>query len=155
MRGRSTTGTIRRKPGGLLAEAGYAKGFKTTLTASSGYGRDLIDAVQMVLRDLKEVGIDAELKMQEYGAYQATTGQGKFEGMAMGPYGVGWEPDSALYRTLYAGPSRATAAMSTTPSWRPWSRSNGGRRTARHASNSSSRFSAMRRSSSTTSTWLP
>ena len=81
----------------LLAEAGYAKGLKTTLTASGGYGRDLIDAVQMVLRDLKEVGIEAELKMQEYGAYQATTGQGKFEGMAMGPYAVGWEPDSALY----------------------------------------------------------
>jgi peptide/nickel transport system substrate-binding protein len=81
----------------LLAEAGYPKGFKTTLTATGGYGRDLIDAVQMVLRDLKEVGIEAELKLQEYGAYQATTGQGKFEGMAMGPYGVGWEPDSALY----------------------------------------------------------
>jgi peptide/nickel transport system substrate-binding protein len=81
----------------LLAEAGYAKGFKTTLTTTSGYGRDLIDAVQMVLRDLKEVGIDAEVKIQEYGAYQATTGQGKFEGMAMGPYAVGWEPDSSLY----------------------------------------------------------
>ena len=73
------------------------RALKTTLTASGGYGRDLIDAVQMVLRDLKEVGIEAELKMQEYGAYQATTGQGKFEGMAMGPYAVGWEPDSALY----------------------------------------------------------
>jgi peptide/nickel transport system substrate-binding protein len=81
----------------LLAEAGYAKGFKTTLTATSGYGRDLIDAVQMILRDLKAVGIEAELKMQEYGAYQATTGQGKFDGMAMGPYAVGWEPDSSLY----------------------------------------------------------
>jgi peptide/nickel transport system substrate-binding protein len=81
----------------LLAEAGYPKGFKTTLTASSGYGRDLLDAAQMVLRDLKEVGIEAEMKLQEYGAYQATTGQGKFEGMAMGPYGVGLEPDSALY----------------------------------------------------------
>jgi len=81
----------------LLAEAGFAKGLKTTLTASNGYGRDLIDAAQMALRDLKEVGIDAELKLQEYGAYQATTGQGKFEGMAMGPYAVGWEPDSALY----------------------------------------------------------
>jgi peptide/nickel transport system substrate-binding protein len=81
----------------LLAEAGHPKGFKTTLTASGGYGRDLLDAVQMVLRDLKEVGIEAELKLQEYGAYQATTGQGRFEGMAMGPYGVGWEPDSALY----------------------------------------------------------
>jgi len=81
----------------LLAEAGHPKGFKTTLTASGGYGRDLIDAAQMALRDLKEAGIEAELKVQEYGAYQATTGQGKFEGMAMGPYAVGWEPDSALY----------------------------------------------------------
>ena len=80
-----------------LAEAGYPKGFKTTLTATSGYGRDLIDAMQMVQRFLKDVGIEAELKIQEYGADQATTGQGKFEGIAIGPYGVGWEPDSALY----------------------------------------------------------
>ncbi|HEX9869756.1 MAG TPA: hypothetical protein VGC99_14390, partial [Candidatus Tectomicrobia bacterium] len=28
---------------------------------------------------------------------QATTGQGKDEGLAMGPYGVAWEPDGALY----------------------------------------------------------
>jgi len=51
----------------------------------------------MVQRYLKEVGLEAELKLQEYGAYQATTGQGKFEGLAMGPYGGGWEPDSPLY----------------------------------------------------------
>src|SRR5499426_2320209 len=38
----------------LLTEAGHPKGFKTTLTASSGYGRDLIDAAQMVQRYLKE-----------------------------------------------------------------------------------------------------
>jgi len=81
----------------LLAEAGYPKGFKTQLTVSSGYGRDLVDAAQLVLRYLKEVGIEAELKLQEYGAYQATTGQGKFEGLAMGPYAVGWEADSSLY----------------------------------------------------------
>jgi len=81
----------------LLAEAGFPKGLKTQLTASSGYGRDLIDAVQLVQRYLKEVGIEVELKLQEYGAYQATTGQGKFEGMAMGPFAVAWEGDSALY----------------------------------------------------------
>jgi peptide/nickel transport system substrate-binding protein len=81
----------------LLAEAGYPKGFKTQLSATSGYGHDLLDAVQLVLRYLKEVGIEAELKLQEYGAYMATTGQGKFEGMMMGPYAIGWEPDSALY----------------------------------------------------------
>lgn len=81
----------------LLADAGYARGFKTQLTVSSGYGRDLIDATQLVQRYLKDVGIDAELKIQEYGAYQATTGQGKFEGMAIGPFSVAWEGDSALY----------------------------------------------------------
>jgi peptide/nickel transport system substrate-binding protein len=81
----------------LLAEAGYPKGFKSQLATTSGYGRDLLDAVQLVQSYLKEVGIEAELKIQEYGAYQATTGQGKFEGLAMGPYGVAWEPDGALY----------------------------------------------------------
>jgi peptide/nickel transport system substrate-binding protein len=81
----------------LLAEAGYPKGLKTTLTTTGGYGRDLIDVVQMVQRYFKDVGIEVELKIQEYGAYQATTGQGKFEGLAMGPYAVGWEADSSLY----------------------------------------------------------
>src|SRR2546427_2869113 len=81
----------------LLAEAGFPKGLKTQLTASSGYGRDLIDAVQLVQRYLKDVGIEVELKIQEYGAYQATTGQGKFDGLAMGPFAVAWEGDSALY----------------------------------------------------------
>ena len=32
----------------LLAEAGYPKGFKTPLTATSGLGRDLVDAAQLV-----------------------------------------------------------------------------------------------------------
>jgi peptide/nickel transport system substrate-binding protein len=81
----------------LLTEAGYAKGFKTTLNATGGYGRDMLDAVQLVQRYLKEAGIEVELKIQEYGAYQATTGQGKFEGLAMGPYALGWEADSSLY----------------------------------------------------------
>jgi ABC-type transport system substrate-binding protein len=80
----------------LLAEAGHAKGLKTPLTVSSGYGRDLIDAAQLVQHYLKDAGLEAELKIQEYGAYQATTGQGKFDGMAMGPFSVAWEGDSAL-----------------------------------------------------------
>src|SRR5882672_8868684 len=81
----------------LLAEAGYPSGFKTQLTATQGYGTDVVDAVQLVLGQLKDVGIMAELKMQEYGAYQATTIQGKFDGMTMGPFAVAWDPDDALY----------------------------------------------------------
>jgi peptide/nickel transport system substrate-binding protein len=88
----------------LLAEAGFPKGFKTQLTASPGYGRDLIDDAQLIQHYLKDVGIDAELKLQEYGAYMATTVQGKFEGLVRGPTGIAWEPDRRLYRA-YASDS--------------------------------------------------
>jgi peptide/nickel transport system substrate-binding protein len=81
----------------LLTEAGYPKGSKTTLTVTNGLGRDLLDDTQLVQRYLKDVGIEAELKIQEHGAYTATTVQGKYEGMTLGPYAIGWEPDSSLY----------------------------------------------------------
>jgi peptide/nickel transport system substrate-binding protein len=88
----------------LLAEAGYPKGFKTQLTVTSGLGRDLVDDAQVVQRFLKEVGIEAELKIQEYGAYVATTVQGKYEGLVRGPIGIAFEPDRRLYRA-YASDS--------------------------------------------------
>jgi peptide/nickel transport system substrate-binding protein len=82
----------------LLAEAGYPHGFKTQLTATTGLGRDLIDDVQLIQRYLKDVGIEAELKLQEFGAYMATTFAGKYEGLVRAPYGIAWEPDGVLYR---------------------------------------------------------
>jgi peptide/nickel transport system substrate-binding protein len=92
----------------LLAEAGYPKGFKTPLIVSSGYGRDLLDDVQMIMRFLKDVGIEAELKIQEHGAYVATTIQGKYEGMIRGPIGIAFEPDRRLYRAYAADSSLNT-----------------------------------------------
>ena len=88
----------------LLAAAGFPKGFKTQLTVSPGYGRDLLDDAQLVQQYLKDVGIETEMKIQEYGAYVATTAQGKFEGLVRGPFGIAWEPDSPLYRA-YASDS--------------------------------------------------
>jgi peptide/nickel transport system substrate-binding protein len=81
----------------LLAEAGFPQGLKMPLHATGGYGPDQLDAVQLVQRYLKEGGIEVELKIQEYGAYMATTFAGKFEGMAMGPFAITWEPHSSLY----------------------------------------------------------
>ena len=81
----------------LLAEAGFAKGFKTSIATTNGYGPDLLDAVQLVQHALKEVGIEAEMKLQEYGAYMATTFLGKYEAMAMGPLSNTWDPDTVLY----------------------------------------------------------
>ena len=90
----------------LLAEAGFPKGFKTQLTVTSGLGRDLVDDAQLVQRFLKDVGIEAELKIQEYGAYAATTVQGKFEGLTRTPIGTTWEPDGRLYRAYASDSSR-------------------------------------------------
>jgi peptide/nickel transport system substrate-binding protein len=90
----------------LLAEAGYPKGFKTQLTVTNGLGRDRIDEAVLVQRYLKEVGIEAELKIQEHGAYTATTVQGKFEGLVDSPSGVVWEPDGRLYRVYASDSSR-------------------------------------------------
>jgi len=81
----------------LLAEAGFPKGFKTLLHTTSGLTRAVIDAVQLAQRNLKDVGIEAELKIEEFGAYMATTFWGKFEGMAMAPFALTIEPHSGLY----------------------------------------------------------
>src|SRR6266568_8037346 len=83
----------------LLAEAGMPKGFKTQIVTTSGTGAGpaVTDAAQLAQRYLKEVGIETELKIEEYGAYMATTAQGKFEGMGFGPISNAWEPDSVLY----------------------------------------------------------
>jgi peptide/nickel transport system substrate-binding protein len=81
----------------LMAEAGFPQGLKTQLTVTGGYGSDVMDSFQLAQRHLKECGIDAELKVQEYGAYIGTTFRGKYEGLAMRPFSIAWEPHSTLY----------------------------------------------------------
>jgi len=83
----------------LLADAGFASGVQTTLYATSGFGAgtDHLDAVQLIQRCLKDVGMTAELKLQEFGAYVATTAQGKFEGLAYGLVPLAWNPDRPFY----------------------------------------------------------
>ena len=83
----------------LLAEAGFANGLKTQLAATGGFGTDHLDAVQLIQRALKDVGITAELKLQEFGAYTATTARGKFEGMAYGRTLLAWTADRPFFNT--------------------------------------------------------
>ncbi len=80
----------------ILTRAGRALRLEDPVS-DAGLGADLVDAFQLVQRQLKEGGIEAELKIQEYGAYMSTTTQGKFEGIAMGPFAISWEPHSPLY----------------------------------------------------------
>jgi peptide/nickel transport system substrate-binding protein len=118
----------------LLAEAGMPKGFKTQMftTAGFGGGRLVTDAAQLAQRYLKDVGIEVEIKIQEYGAYMATTDKGKFDGMAFAPVSNAWEPDYILYG-LFAPDQLRNKGHVNDPKITAMPRSNGAPRTARHA----------------------
>ncbi|HMH53081.1 MAG TPA: ABC transporter substrate-binding protein [Candidatus Acidoferrum sp.] len=94
----------------LLAEAGHPGGFATVMDFNN-YGSSFMDdAIALVLRDLKSVGIDAKLNRKEYGAYIATTATGNYEGMYYGatPF---LDPDSSLYTNFAPGHPRNVAKV--------------------------------------------
>ena len=91
---------------------------KTQLWVTTGLSRDLVDDAQLVQGYLKEVGIEAELKLQEHGAYMSTTMQGKFEGLVRSPFGIAWAPDAPLIAPLPPTPP-GMPPISMIPSSRP------------------------------------
>jgi peptide/nickel transport system substrate-binding protein len=87
----------------LMAEAGYPNGFQATLDFCTYGSQILIDGVQLVLKYLKDIGIDVKLNTKEYGAYISTTFYGKFDSMAFGPQTGFQEPDNFLFGQYYPG----------------------------------------------------
>jgi len=90
----------------LLAEAGHAKGFQATMDFTTYGSVPLVDAAQLVLKYLKDVGIDVKLNTKEYGAYISSTFYGKYESMALGPQTPFLEPDNFLYGQYYPGETK-------------------------------------------------
>jgi len=88
----------------LLAEAGHPNGFKVTVEAPPVvYGPDFDDFVQITLKNWKAAGIDADLKLKEYGAYISSTIFGKFDGMFLGLRGAWADPEAYFYRWYMPG----------------------------------------------------
>jgi peptide/nickel transport system substrate-binding protein len=87
----------------LLAAAGYSNGFQGPVCFTTYGSTVLVDIVQMVLKDLKVVGIDARLDQKEYGAYVSTCFYGKFDSMAFGPQTPYLDPDNFLFGQYYPG----------------------------------------------------
>ncbi len=87
----------------LLTDAGHPQGFKTMVETTAGYGPDYMDAVQIALKNWKAAGIEAELRLKEYGAYISSTIFGKYDKMMFGLRGVWADPDSYLYRAFMPG----------------------------------------------------
>ena len=87
----------------LLAQAGYPNGFKVPIESTGGYGPDYLDAVQIDLKGYKAAGIEAELKLKEYGAFISSTIYGKFDKMMRGLRGAWIDPDAYIYRAFMPG----------------------------------------------------
>jgi peptide/nickel transport system substrate-binding protein len=87
----------------LMAEAGYPNGFQATMDFCTYGSQILIDGVQLVLKYLKDIGIDVKLNTKEYGAYISTTFYGKFDSIAFGPQTGFQEPDNFLFGQYYPG----------------------------------------------------
>src|SRR5262249_50577395 len=89
----------------LLAEAGHPRGFSTVMDFTN-YGSSFMDdAIALILKDLKAVGIDARLNTKEYGAYIATSATGNYDAMYYGatPF---LDPDSYLFTNYFPGHPR-------------------------------------------------
>src|SRR4030095_6876083 len=87
----------------LMAEAGYPNGFPATMDFTTYGSTILVDAAQLVLKHLKDIGIDVKLNQKEYGAYISTSFYGKFDSMCLGPQTGFQEPDNFLFGQYYPG----------------------------------------------------
>jgi len=87
----------------LMAEAGFPAGFPASMEYATYGSQITMDVAQLILKDLKDIGIDIKLVTKEYGAYIATTFYGKYESMAFGPQTGFQEPDNFLYGQYYPG----------------------------------------------------
>jgi peptide/nickel transport system substrate-binding protein len=87
----------------LMAAAGYPNGFPATMDFTTYGSTVLVDISQLVLKHLKDIGIDAKLNQKEYGAYISTSFYGKFDSMCLGPQTGFQEPDNFLYGQYYPG----------------------------------------------------
>ena len=85
----------------LLAEAGHGKGLTVPAFHWPGYASPWRNWYELAADNLGKVGIQIELKPEEYGKYISTTYLGKYEKMAIGPITPFTEVDDWLYGTFY------------------------------------------------------
>ena len=90
----------------LMAAAGHPNGFPGTICFTTYGSSILVDQAQLMLKYLKDIGIEARLDQKEYGAYFATCFVGKFDSMGFGPQTTFFEPDSYLYSQYMPGEPR-------------------------------------------------
>jgi peptide/nickel transport system substrate-binding protein len=87
----------------LLAAAGHPGGFPGSICFTTYGSTVLTDNAQLILKHLKDVGIDAKLDQREYGSFISSCYFGKFDSMTYGPQTPFLEPDSFVFGMYYPG----------------------------------------------------
>jgi len=87
----------------LLVAAGHPNGFKVPLETSGGFGLDFMDAVQIVQRNWKAIGIECDLKLKEVGAFVSSSIYGRFDRLMMMIRGGLVYPDPYLVHQYVQG----------------------------------------------------
>ncbi|MFB4165551.1 glutathione ABC transporter substrate-binding protein [Alteribacillus sp. JSM 102045] len=84
----------------LLAEAGYEDGFSTTLWTNDD--RERQDIAEVVQQQLKEIDVDVEIEVLEWGAYLDSTAEGEHEMFILGWSSVTGDADYGMYPLFHS-----------------------------------------------------
>ncbi|WP_371368308.1 Glutathione-binding protein GsiB [Sporomusa rhizae] len=84
----------------LLAEAGYPNGFKTSIWTNDR--KERIDMATIMQNQLSQVGISAEIKVVEWGAYLEGTARGDQDMYIIGWTASGNDPDVSLFAMFHS-----------------------------------------------------
>ncbi len=84
----------------LLAEAGYPNGFKTTIWTNDSAIR--MDICTILQNQLKQIGIEVEVKVVEWGAYLDGTAKGEHDMFILGWTTVTGDADYGLYSLFHS-----------------------------------------------------
>lgn len=98
----------------LLAEAGYPNGLKVPFISTlNAYGNTFNQSVEVVIKQLKEAGIEATLAPQDYAAYISSTFLGKFDApnLVWGLQTPYQDPHDYLYNMYHPKGARAHAGV--------------------------------------------
>src|SRR5207245_4839064 len=96
----------------LLADAGFPRGFSAPLFHWPGFPPPWRSYFELAADMLGRVGVGVEPRPEELGKYSTTTGIGKFDRMAMGPYGAGvTEVDDFLSGRFFRQETRTSSSI--------------------------------------------
>ena len=84
----------------LLAEAGYADGFKTTVWTNDNQQR--IDTAIVLQDSLKKLNIEVELEVMEFGAYLEKTADGEHDMFILGWSNPTGDADYGMYALFHS-----------------------------------------------------